>query len=80
MQNTALSPVHTASDMITFVFNRELATSGDSNRWRQNVGVSSDAVNFMQMNHGFHKRQPIGVKNPSAALVNATVVSQSLKT
>lgn len=43
MQNTALSPVHTASDMITFVFNGELATSGDSNRWRQNVGVSSDA-------------------------------------
>ncbi len=46
------NPVHNASDtqrqsdMITFIFNGELATSGDksdSDRWRMNVGISSDA-------------------------------------
>ncbi len=65
------------SDMITFIFNGELATSGDksdSDRWRRNVGVSSDAgqatgfLSFMQMNSQFRERQPIGVKNLSAAL------------
>ncbi len=36
------SPVHTPSDMITFVFNGELATSGDKS-------VSSDAVKWQML-------------------------------
>ncbi len=49
--SVSLSPVHTSrytqlqSHMIPFIFSGELATSGDtsdSDRWRQNVGVSSD--------------------------------------
>ncbi len=50
--NAQLSPFHSASDtqrqsdMITLIFNGELATSGDksdSDHWRRNVDVSSDA-------------------------------------
>ncbi len=65
--------------MITFIVNGELATSGnksDSDRWRRNVGVSSDAGQAIKLriaqlyanDREFCERQPIGVKNLSATL------------